>query len=158
MQTQQPIPSVYILLLFDGEQTCKCILFYYFHLPYCNLCKIILYINYNKVATHATLLAKKCINDQEPRKFDAELNAVLVKRLHLSIVFLIGNIPVRSQRCILYPPKQPCSQLCELYKLILILHYSLPHSSYFESHISTGRFGYSHRYAPRPPFHTSSNL
>ena len=30
----------------------------------------------------------------EPRKFDAELSAVSVKRLHLSIVFLIGDIQV----------------------------------------------------------------
>jgi len=29
------------------------------------------------------------------------------------------------------------------YKLILILHYSVPQPSYFESHVSTGRLGYS---------------
>ena len=37
-----------------------------------------LYI-YIYLATHATLLAKKRINNQEPRKIDAELNVVLVE-------------------------------------------------------------------------------
>jgi len=45
----------------------------------------------------------------EPRKFDAELSAVPpVKRLNLSIVFFIGDVPtITSQRyiLILYPPK-----------------------------------------------------
>ena len=36
----------------------------------------------------------KCISVLEPRKFDAELSAVPVKRLNLSIVFLIGDIQV----------------------------------------------------------------
>ena len=39
----------------------------------------------------------KCIIsvlELEPRKFDAELSAVPVKRLNLSIVFLIGDIQV----------------------------------------------------------------
>ena len=36
----------------------------------------------------------KCIIVLEPRKFDAELSAVPVKRLNLSIVFLIGDIQV----------------------------------------------------------------
>ena len=36
----------------------------------------------------------KYISVLEPRKFDAELSAVPVKRLNLSIIFLIGDIQV----------------------------------------------------------------
>ena len=71
------------------------------------------------IITICFLPTMKCISVLEPRKFDVELSAVPVKRLNLSIVFLIGDIQVSVTSYI----KKHCRWLTK--QRPQILHYEL---------------------------------